>query len=345
MLTRDPHTVDPQRPGKPVPIRSRRMGFRRGRTPAPLGKSGPVATRRTATGTTRPGFTPAPVKLRTRGPLGPTKEPTIESPLRSAAVRRLAVTVFIAALAIVVISSTRSSAAFTTATAQVQTWTTEVAARADQVWDRHVQLGAVIEAHRNLRTDHTAVRLELMRLQEVEREHARLTDVFQMSQPLHLSGVVGRVVGRPTTGRQTLRLDVGSERGLHAGLPVLSADGLVGQVVDSGPEWADVLLISDPTHAVPAIVDIADVHGTGRGTGHAVRLDHVIGGTSLAVGSNVLTSGEGGVFPRGIPIGVVTGVARDTGPFLDVTVEIAAPAATVSEVLVLTVGTEEVAQR
>ena len=100
-------------------------------------------------------------------------------------------------------------------------------------------------------------------------------------------------------------LDVGAGRGVKVGNPVINEHGLVGRVVGTSGNVSRMLLLTDVASRTPVLVDRTDARAilTGDGSGNP-RLEFVRGQGSVQAGDRILTSGDGGGFPRGIPIGV-----------------------------------------
>lgn len=100
-------------------------------------------------------------------------------------------------------------------------------------------------------------------------------------------------------------IDTGSASGVRVGNPVINEHGLVGRVVGVTPNVSRVLLLTDAASRTPVLVDRTDARAilTGDGSGHP-RLEFVRGGDAIQPGDRILTSGDGGGLPRGVPIGV-----------------------------------------
>lgn len=101
-------------------------------------------------------------------------------------------------------------------------------------------------------------------------------------------------------------IDAGSSRGVRVGNPVVNEHGLVGRVVGAAPNVSRVLLVTDVTSRIPVLIDRTDARAmlTGDGSGNP-RLEYVRGQDAVQKGDRVLSSGDGGGLPRGVPIGVV----------------------------------------
>jgi len=109
-------------------------------------------------------------------------------------------------------------------------------------------------------------------------------------------------------------IDKGSVNGVYEGQPVISDKGVVGQVVAVGQLTSRVLLICDASHALPIQVLRNDIRviAAGNGCSEDLQLEHLPGNTDIRVGDVLVTSGLGGRFPEGYPVGVVSSVKVDT---------------------------------
>jgi rod shape-determining protein MreC len=118
--------------------------------------------------------------------------------------------------------------------------------------------------------------------------------------------------------RQRIVLDAGSGDGVRVGQALVDAGGVLGQVIEVTPRRAVALLITDPDHAVPVQVARTGLRSIAYGTGHAdsLVLPNVPQSADLRVGDTLITSGIGGRFPAGFPVGTVVEVRPDdTGLF------------------------------
>jgi rod shape-determining protein MreC len=107
--------------------------------------------------------------------------------------------------------------------------------------------------------------------------------------------------------RQRLMLNAGARDGVHVGQSVIDAGGLVGQIIDVTPTTALVLLLTDPDHAVPVAVARTGVRLVAYGTGRtdALELRNVPLSSDVRSGDAIVTSGLGGRFPPGFPVGTI----------------------------------------
>lgn len=118
--------------------------------------------------------------------------------------------------------------------------------------------------------------------------------------------IAARVVLDARGPLATTRLaDAGSERGVRAGHPALSEHGVLGRVAGVTRGASRILLLTDPASRTPVLIDRTDARAilTGDG-GSSPRLEFLRGAAPLRKGDLILTSGDGGLFPRGLPVGV-----------------------------------------
>lgn len=158
---------------------------------------------------------------------------------------------------------------------------------------------------------------ENLRLQEIERENQRLRELlaFGETRPsIELRGgqIIARVIGRDSNNfLNFVMVDLGSRHGIEVGMPVLNNEGLVGRVSEVTNASSKILLISDPLSTVNAILQSSRLTGVVNGVvGDNPVMGFIPQGTLVGVGEVVLSSGMGGNFPKGIPIGQVIEVRQ-----------------------------------
>ncbi len=152
------------------------------------------------------------------------------------------------------------------------------------------------------------------RLQAAAAENARLRGLLASAERARLDVQLAGILDidlDPT--RQRLVLDAGSGDGVRIGQAVIDAGGLMGQVIAATPTTATVLLITDPDHAVPAVVARSGVrlmvYGSGRSD--ALQAADVPLSADVRAGDVLLTSGMGGRFPPGFAIGTLQALRPD----------------------------------
>jgi len=182
------------------------------------------------------------------------------------------------------------------------------AAFARYVSDRTTSRNLLIEENRTLREQLLLANARLDRLGAVQVENLRLRELLGGTRGLQLSVQLASLVGIDLDPfRHRILLDVGSRRGVREGLAVIDANGVVGQVVDVTPLNSTVMLISDPSHAIPVQVVRSGLRAIAYGTGEVGRLElpSIPLGGDVRVGDELVTSGLGGRFPAGFKVGTI----------------------------------------
>jgi rod shape-determining protein MreC len=157
---------------------------------------------------------------------------------------------------------------------------------------------------------------QIKRAEALEEENVRLRDLLELDEPwFEVNKVTAEVTGRaPGNYQWAVTIDRGSADGIEVDMPVIDADGLVGKIARVEESFSTVLMLIDPQGAASARVlgccDAGLVEGNGTNQDLTMRL---VGTNSrVAVGSKVVTSSyPEGLFPPGIPIGVVSHVGGD----------------------------------
>jgi rod shape-determining protein MreC len=161
--------------------------------------------------------------------------------------------------------------------------------------------------------------IDNLRLKEVEAENARLRELLRFAQINPLSDyrggqVIARVISRgPSNYLSSLTIDLGSEHGIKAGMPVVTERGLVGRVYKVGPTSSIILPLTDPSSGVPAMVKRSSSRAVGVVNGNAGMqpvLEFIAQDADVSLGDEIITSGLGGNFPKGITIGQVLEVNK-----------------------------------
>lgn len=184
--------------------------------------------------------------------------------------------------------------------------------------------------------------LKAQRADLLDRENARLRDLLALQQQLPMPAYAAQIVhvaADPFTHKVVI--DKGSTQGLVAGAPVIDGHGLLGQVVRVFPFASEVNLLDDPKQAVPVLNNRTGerslVYGDSQNPrGAELEVRFLASTADVAVGDTFVTSGVGGIYPAGLPVGTVSKVEkRSNTAFLRVELAPAAQLMSVSHVLVL----------
>jgi rod shape-determining protein MreC len=209
-------------------------------------------------------------------------------------------------------------------------------------WRRYIYLVDVEQENEHLQSENERLRTML---QDARRGVGRLHHLekllgFRASRGVEVVGV--RAIGRdasPFARALRVRVDLG-DRTLRPGLPVVTADGVVGRVGRVFGSYSDVILAVDPKSAVDVVIQRTGGRGILRGidgTNHyTCRIDYLLRKEEVKEGDLVVTSGVAGVFPKDLPVGRISRVTRRTyGLYQEVEVTPAVDFSSLREMLVI----------
>jgi rod shape-determining protein MreC len=195
----------------------------------------------------------------------------------------------------------------------------------------------------SLRRENQELQVRQQQADAITRENDQLRALigWQRQQPWKLKPA-SVVLRDPANWWHTIQIDLGKRDGLVENLPVLTPDGLVGRVSSVGYTRSQVVLIGDPSCRVSARVvnpahDMGVISPGGPLENSLVNLTYLSGNANLKSGQVVVTSGEGGIFPAGIPIGLVAENARpvEFGLYAETRVKLSANLGALDQVWVL----------
>jgi len=189
-------------------------------------------------------------------------------------------------------------------------------------------LATLRSRNQQLQTQTDTLIIDNLRLKEVESENERLRELLrfrQLNPTYDFRGgqVIARVISGGTSNYlSTLAIDLGAEHGIEPGMPVVTERGLVGRIYKVGPSSSTVLLITDPSSGVQALVKRNRAVGVVTGqAGAQPVMDFIPQDADISVGDEIITSGLGGNFPKNLVIGQVVSVhQRDYDMFQQATI-------------------------
>lgn len=184
--------------------------------------------------------------------------------------------------------------------------------------------------------------IRLQKMQALERENMRLKELlgssFRLQERVQVAELV--TVDLDPFSQQVI-IDKGNNFGVYVGQPVLDAFGVMGQVTETSPLSSRVVLLTDPSHSIPVQINRNGLRAvvTGRGLGENLQMDFLPHNADVRVGDLLVTSGLGGRFPVGYPVGEVVAVDFPQGKaFADIKVAPAANLSTSRELMLVLPG-------
>lgn len=193
----------------------------------------------------------------------------------------------------------------------------------EDAWGNYLNLVGVRQENLRLRDEVKELNARIIAAGEAVQATQRLEKLLGMRNSIKEPGLTVSVVGEDLSSWfKTVVIDQGSSNGIAEGMAVVAADGVVGQIVKVAATTSRVLLLTDHTSGIAATIQRSRARGVVKGKGDGLcSLEFTTREEDVKVGDVVITSGIGGVFLKGIPIGEVTMVKRgEYGIFQTVTI-------------------------
>jgi rod shape-determining protein MreC len=170
---------------------------------------------------------------------------------------------------------------------------------------------ALIAENEQLRREQLDAEFRLQRLAALETENARLRELLDSTERVGLRALVAEILSVDLNPyRQRFDLNRGLADGVYVGQALLDAQGVVGQIVRVDAFTSEAVLITDADHAVPVSFNRNNLRtiAVGLGDSSRLRLPYLTNSADVKEGDLIVTSGLGGVFPPGYPVGRVVEV-------------------------------------
>jgi rod shape-determining protein MreC len=180
------------------------------------------------------------------------------------------------------------------------------------VWGNYLWLVDTRQRNIKLENENQQLRTQLQQVQEITLQNKRLRELLNFVDELDRSALPAQVIGEDASNwARTIVIDKGSQDGLSSGLPVVAAQGVVGRIIKIAPNSSRVLLITDASSAIAALIQRTRTRGVVRGRGDDLSIEYALRTADIQVGDLLVTSGMGGVFPKGLPLGTIEAVKKD----------------------------------
>jgi rod shape-determining protein MreC len=187
-----------------------------------------------------------------------------------------------------------------------------------------VSRDALLGENAQLREENLLMSSRLQRFSVLQEENRRLRELLESSIQLRERVLVAELLAvEMEPFRKQVVINKGQRDGAYDGQPVVDASGVMGQIVHVGLFSSTVLLITDPSHALPVQINRNGLRAIAVGSGqdNALQLEHLPTNADIRNGDLIVSSGLGYRFPRGYPVGTITDVRLEPGePFAKVRV-------------------------
>jgi rod shape-determining protein MreC len=187
-------------------------------------------------------------------------------------------------------------------------------------WEHYIYLVNAREENELLKKQVGKLLSENSRFIEMEKSYERLVKVLKFKQSLKFKTIAAEVTGRDSNGwLRTIYINKGSRHGIEKDTAVVAPNGLVGRVIVAASNSSKVLLLTDIRSSVAALVQRSRSSGivTGNAT-QDLEMEYLNRDADVEVGDRIISSGLGGIFPKGLLIGRVKRITEEnSGFFLD----------------------------
>lgn len=206
-------------------------------------------------------------------------------------------------------------------------------------WRNYLYLRGVRAENRELKQQIEEMRIERVRLSQDAEQARRLQRLLSFKEKFIVKTVAAQVIGSSGSEQsRSIYIDKGSADGVKADQPVITADGVVGKVIDVEQDHtAKVLLVNDETSGVGVVLEKSRLQGILRGTpsGELV-VEKISNDEPVEPGERVLTSGGDQIFPKGLNVGAISKATPGADSFLNIRLTAGANLGKLEEVLIVT---------
>jgi rod shape-determining protein MreC len=206
-------------------------------------------------------------------------------------------------------------------------------------YENYVALWRTRDENGNLIDENRKLVNTILNLRELEQENLRLRNLLQFKENFKLESVVARMIAKDVSSEfRAIRINRGSADGVAPNQAVINAEGVIGRVMRVNEHTADVVTLLDPLSAVDAYIMRSRARGIVEGLTDALcQLKFALRVDDIQPGDILLSSGLGGNFPKGVPVGTVIKVTRKSyGITQKVEVKPSVDFSRIEEVLVVT---------
>lgn len=156
--------------------------------------------------------------------------------------------------------------------------------------------------------------MTLQRYQSLEQENSRLREILNATTRLEYKVEIAQIISANINPyRHTIVINKGDKDGIHAGQVIVDTDGVMGQILYTNFLTSEAILISDADHALPVQINRNGLRTILLGSGSYTNLNapYIPNNADIKIGDLLVTSGLGGKFPAGYPVGTINSIVRN----------------------------------
>lgn len=180
-------------------------------------------------------------------------------------------------------------------------------------WENYLLIVNTSKENTVLKKQISRLESDLFTMEEVRKENLRLKRLLNYSDELSSTKIMAQVVGWDSANEfKVIRLNKGTNHGIKVMSPVITDQGLVGYVYRATPSYSDVLTILDQNNRVDVVVERTRTHGIVEGVfNFKCALKYVMRNDPVEVGDKLITAGVGGIYPKGVKVGMITDISKE----------------------------------
>lgn len=181
------------------------------------------------------------------------------------------------------------------------------------LWDNYLSIVNTSKENSILKKQISRLRSDITSMEEMRKENLRLKRLLSFSEELSHQKIMAQVVGWDSANEfKVIRLNKGTRHGIKAMAPVVTNQGLVGYVYRATENYSDVLTILDQNNRVDIVVERTRTHGIVEGVfNFKCALKYIMRNEQVEVGDKLITAGVGGIYPKGIKVGMITDISKE----------------------------------
>jgi rod shape-determining protein MreC len=181
------------------------------------------------------------------------------------------------------------------------------------LWDNYLIIVNTSKENSVLKKQISRLESDLTTMEEMRKENLRLKRLLNYSDEVSHQRVMAQVVGWDSANEfKVIRLNKGTKHGIKTMAPVITDHGLVGYVYRATENYSDVLTILDQNNRVDVVVERTRTHGIVEGVfNFKCALKYIMRNEPVEVGDKLITAGVGGIYPKGVKVGMITSISKE----------------------------------
>ncbi|MBA2405925.1 MAG: rod shape-determining protein MreC [Bdellovibrionales bacterium] len=181
------------------------------------------------------------------------------------------------------------------------------------LWENYLLIVNTSKENNILAKQISRLESDLATMEEVRKENLRLKRLLNYSDEMSHQRVMAQVVGWDSANEfKVIRLNKGKNHGIKVMAPVITDHGLVGYVYRVTDNYADVLTILDQNNRVDVMIERTRTHGIVEGVfNFKCALKYIMKNEPVEVGDKLITAGVGGIYPKGVKVGMITDISKE----------------------------------